>query len=63
MTAGTTTAWNPALYAANAAFVPAPGVPARDPGCGDGVPTHWLARDGNLFADYVRIRFSAHLPE
>jgi len=51
VTAGTTTGWNPALYAANAAFVPALGAPVLDLlapragervldlGCGDGVLT------------------------
>lgn len=58
MTSGTATRWDPALYAANAAFVPAlgaavldllapkPGSHVLDLGCGDGVLTQRLVDAG-----------------
>jgi SAM-dependent methyltransferase len=58
VTSGTATTWNPALYAANAAFVPAlgaavldllaprPGSHVLDLGCGDGVLTQRLVDAG-----------------
>lgn len=44
--------WDPALHAANAAFVPALGAAVV-----------LRAADGGWTADYVRPRFAAHLPE